>query len=58
MIKLSFKSALLVSISVLIAVAVGTAKDLSDVNQRDILTSNIYHNSQQRVILEPIDSKT
>ncbi|GLO63323.1 methyl-accepting chemotaxis protein [Vibrio sp. MACH09] len=52
MLKLSFKGALLASISVLVAVSVGTANYLSFVNERDVLQATIYQNTQQRVEVE------
>lgn len=52
MVKLSFKGALLVSISVLIAVSVGSANYLAYINERDALQSNIFINAEQRVEVE------
>lgn len=52
MLKLSFKGALLASISVLVAVSVGTANYLSFINERDALQATIYQSTQQRVEVE------
>lgn len=50
--KLSFKGALLVSISVLVAISVGTANYLAYISKRDALQSTIYQTTQERVEVE------
>ncbi|NOH85519.1 methyl-accepting chemotaxis protein [Vibrio sp. 03-59-1] len=52
MVKLSFKGALLASISILVAISVGTANYLSFVNERDALQKTLYQATSQRVEVE------
>lgn len=52
MVKLSFKGALLASISILVAISAGTANYLSFVNERDALQKTIYQATSQRVEVE------
>ena len=50
--KLSFKGALLTSISVLVAFSVGTANYLAFISKRDALQSTIYKATEERVEVE------
>lgn len=52
MVKLSFKGALLASVSILVAISVGTVNYLSFVNERDSLQKMLYQATSQRVELE------
>lgn len=52
MVKLSFKGALLASISVLVGASVATSNYFSYVSQRDSLQSTIYQNAEERVAVE------
>ncbi len=50
--KLSFRGALLASISVLVALSVGTANYLAFISKRDALQSTIYKATEERVEVE------
>ncbi|MEZ8492803.1 methyl-accepting chemotaxis protein [Vibrio splendidus] len=50
--KLSFRGALLASISVLVALSVGTANYLAFISKRDALQSTIYKVTEERVEVE------
>lgn len=52
MFKLSFKGLLIASISILVALSVGTSNLLSFLDERDTLQDNLYKNTEKRISLE------